>query len=278
MNLKAKIGLGTVQFGLKYGISNKDGQTTANQVTEILNIARYESIDVIDTASAYGSSEEVLGNNNVRDFKIVSKFILSDKEKNITSQLERSLERLQVPSLYGYLSHRPKDIIDNPGLWEDLTNIKSKGLVKKIGFSFNEISEIDIVLKKHLLPDLIQVPFNYFDNRFNKYINQLKQQGCEIHTRSAFLQGLFFIDPGNLSPLFNPVKDKLIELHKYGESLPGLLLKYCLENEDIDRVIIGVNNTNQLISNLLHVNTIESLPRQTFELPDEIIIPSKWKT
>ena len=73
---KNKIVLGTAQFGLDYGISNKDGQIPESGVFEILNESIISGIDVLDTAYTYGNSEQVIGNfvkkhGNV--FKIISK-------------------------------------------------------------------------------------------------------------------------------------------------------------------------------------------------------------
>src|SRR6201994_1527154 len=70
-----RIGLGTVQFGTDYGISNTAGQVPASEVSLILASARRAGIGVIDTAASYGSAEEAIG-RALRDadrFRIVTK-------------------------------------------------------------------------------------------------------------------------------------------------------------------------------------------------------------
>ena len=56
-----KLALGSAQFGLAYGISNSHGKVSMNEVFRILTLAKSLGINTIDTASAYGNSEDVLG-------------------------------------------------------------------------------------------------------------------------------------------------------------------------------------------------------------------------
>lgn len=276
MELISKIGLGTVQFGMTYGIGNTRGITSEEEVTSILSFAGENGISILDTAPAYGKSEAVLGNNNLQDFKVVSKFMLPDSGHTISEQLTESLGQLKTPFLYGYLAHRPMGIINEPKRWDELIQLKEAGRTVKIGFSFNEPYEAEAVLSLGIIPDLVQVPFNYLDNRFLPTMIELKKRGSEIHTRSAFLQGLLFCDPNRLSSFFNEVKPVITELQKNREHLPGMLLRYCLENPSIDKVIIGVNTLEQLIENLHLFPEAKPLNLFDFQLNERIVTPSKW--
>ncbi|QIH31563.1 aldo/keto reductase [Sphingobacterium sp. DR205] len=278
MNITNKIGLGTVQFGMSYGISNNEGKTSELAVHNILSYAIENQIDLIDTAAAYGDSEEVLGKNDLSQFRIVSKFLLLDNNEKIEAQLDASLEKLQVQSIYGYMAHRPISIAKDPSIWKDLNSLKEKGKVKKIGFSFNDLEEVSLVLGAGFIPDIIQVPFNYLDNRFLPAMKDLKQLGCEIHTRSTFLQGLFFCCVEELDEYFSEAKPILTRLAKYGDKLPGLLLKYVLTNDLVDKVIIGVNNQKQLQQNIesVRLSIKEELDIFNERVSDNILTPSKW--
>jgi aryl-alcohol dehydrogenase-like predicted oxidoreductase len=273
----SKIGLGTVQFGLDYGISNEIGQTSLDEVKLILNHAKKVGINTIDTASAYGTSEEVLGKNLLDDFKIITKFLLNHENQSLEKQFETSLNKLNRNTIYGYIAHRPSNIIENPKNWNLLNKWKLEGLIQKVGFSFNEVSEIKAVLDNGFIPDLIQVPYNYFDNRFEKFMIELKNKGCEIHTRSTFLQGLFFADTELLPPFFKEVIPRIVKLQNEYKELPGALLKYSLEKPFIDKVIIGINNFSQLNENIKFLNTENILPKKNFKIPENILIPSKWE-
>lgn len=277
MNLNSKIGLGSVQFGIPYGVSNNHGQTTSEEVTEILNYANKSEIKFIDTASAYGNAEEVLGFNDLNNFKIISKFMPQEENNSISFQLKTSLEKLNVDSLYGYLAHRPVSLLDNQKQWEELLVLKQENKVRKIGFSLNEPKELDLLLDNGMIPDLIQVPYNYFDNRFKDILIDLKSKGCEIHTRSAFLQGLFFSDIQKLPLFFDEVKENITELQiNLSDNLSGALLKYVLSLDFVDVVIMGVENEKQLKSNLININTAHHLPPNDFNFSDSVLMPSNW--
>ena len=99
-----KLVLGTVQFGLQYGV-NSAGRPSEETVKGILAEAAKGGIDTLDTSSAYGNSEEILGEciTPEEGFKIISKY-----PKGVTPVAEMfngSLKRLKVDKLYGYLLH-----------------------------------------------------------------------------------------------------------------------------------------------------------------------------
>ncbi|WP_424493688.1 aldo/keto reductase [Salinimicrobium sp. GXAS 041] len=274
MKISEKLGLGTVQFGLPYGISNNAGQTASDEVCKILGTAKAYKVEVLDSASAYGNSENVLGQNDLSSFKMISKF-MPPQDESISIQLDNSLKILGLNSLYGYLAHRPAEILKEPEQWKELQRFKETGKVKKIGFSLNEPEELAQLLDKNFLPDLVQVPFNYFDRRFETAVKKLKNKGCEIHTRSAFLQGLFFMDPKKLDDFFNEVKPIIANLQEE-KLLNGALLKFVLEKSYIDKVIIGIENERQLVQNIENLDKASSLPELERKISDNILIPSKW--
>jgi len=243
--INSKIILGTVQFGLNYGISNSKGITGHEEVSRILEYCTYHNISFLDTANAYGRSQEVLGNNNLKSFEIVSKFMTHE---SVDSQLDLSLNLLGIKRLYAFLAHRPLEISSQS--WDDLIRNKKSQKIKKIGFSFNDINEIDYVISKGFIPDIVQVPYNFLDDRFEDWMKLLKgEYGTEIHTRSAFLQGLFFLNPSSLHTFFDPIKKNLESLWKI-ENKAGAHLKYVASKKFIDKVVIGVNDLNQLKSAL----------------------------
>lgn len=280
-----KIGLGTVQFGLDYGISNKDGHTDHKEVQKILSYAKKVGIKYIDTAYAYGNSQNVLGTFELSSFNIISKY-LPENESNLTLniQFNESLESLNQKRIYGFLAHRASSLLNKDNVWEELQNLKSKGLVEKIGVSLNEVPELEKLIEKDIMPDLIQIPYNFFDRRFEKLAIDLKMKhDIEIHSRSTFLQGLFFIHPDELPPFFNPIKDILIEMKNNIESLTSFLLLFVLKKTFVDKTIIGVNNLKQLQENIKQISSIDSIAfnSPTIEnsiatIPDDILTPSKW--
>lgn len=277
MDQLAKIGLGTVQFGTRYGIANTSGQTPERSAHEILAEGLSLGIDTLDTASAYGEAEQVLGRfERLEEYRVVSKFIGATTAAELRVQLETSLGRLGLNTLYGYLAHRPLALVEFPGLWEALQNLKQEGLVQKTGYSLNRVSELEILLEKNMLPDLVQVPYNYLDYRFEPYFEPLKDSGCEIHTRSTFLQGLLLMPPGHYPAHFDSVRSLLGTLHSSCSNLEGSLLRFATDHPCIDKVILGVETREQLLANLGRLDTAERLIPHAQHIDEAILTPSMW--
>ena len=274
--LSHKLGLGTVQFGLPYGISNTSGQTSAEEVSKILQAASEHGVTVLDTASAYGNAESVLGKNDLQTFTVVSKYITPSAGKSIEEQLQQSLNDLQVKSLYAYLAHRPAEILNDAAQWKILKDFQQKAIVKKIGFSLNTTEELQALLDKNFIPDLIQVPYSYFDNRFENLMMELKEKGCEVHTRSAFLQGLFFKDTNTLPSFFDLVKPLIKSVQQQTHNISGALLHFVAAKQFIDKVIIGVENAQQLLINIRDMKLGIELYKNTTAIPEQILVPSNW--
>jgi aryl-alcohol dehydrogenase-like predicted oxidoreductase len=276
MDHKSKLGIGSVQFGTHYGISNIQGQTSRMEVSKIIRLALKEGINLLDTAGAYGDAEIVLGQNNPGAFKVVSKFLTPKAPETIGDHLNRSLTRLQIKELYGFIAHRPLDVYANPLLWEELKELKNTGFIEKIGFSLNEPAELTSLLNLGIMPDLIQVPFNYFDRRFTTHLIEIKKSGCEVHARSSFLQGIFFADVKSLPPYFDEIKPNIKSLQESITSLSGSLLRFVIEKPFIDKVIMGVENCNQLLLNLKSIENSAELPELKVSISEKILVPSNW--
>ncbi len=277
MSLTSKIAIGTVQFGLNYGISNKEGATDLKEVNRILKTAQNLGINTIDTAAAYGNSEMILGQNDLSKFKVITKFIDTSSNENFVNQINNSFQKLRLENLYAIMAHRPLVFIENHNYWNYLSVLKNEGKINKIGASFNSVQELDRLLDKGIHLDIIQVPYNILDQRFENYMKQLKGMGTEIHTRSTFLQGLFFCDLGSLDDFFNPLKEYLAYLQTWKEELPRVLLSYVLNKTFIDKVVIGVNNSKQLLDNVQNLddNSKKIMPYNN-ELDEALITPSMW--
>tara|TARA_X000000950_G_C13860458_1_gene638510 strand:- start:184 stop:1047 length:864 start_codon:yes stop_codon:yes gene_type:complete len=282
LKLKDKVALGTVQFGINYGIGNSTGKTPEHEVSKILDLAYQNGISLIDTAQAYGSSEKILGKYHQNRFKIITKLNSNLINKQATDSLiEESLKKLQVESIYGVLFHSILNLTNDQKIYKVLLNFKSKNVVEKLGISATTIDEIEIYIEKFGLPDILQIPYNIVDRRFKNILIDLHKQGVEIHSRSTFLQGLLFTETSKLSSHFNQIKpfiDKLQNHFRKKEKLARFLLLTVLENNFIDKVIIGVNNSAQLLSNLSDIKLkTDFLDKYTIpELSDNILNPSLW--
>src|SRR3989338_1375415 len=193
-----RLAIGTAQFGLHYGIANQGGQVTRSAAKAMLQLAAENGIDTLDTAIAYGESETCLGEVGTQGFKLVTKLPAvpddcADVSGWVQEQVAASLARLGVNVVYGLLLHRPEQLLRSEGkaLYHTLQNLKETGQVQKVGISIYAPSELEVLTKQYCF-DLVQAPFNLVDCRLHTsgWLKRLKDEGVEIHTRSAFLQGL----------------------------------------------------------------------------------------
>jgi len=287
----SKLSIGTVQFGLSYGIANQAGKINKDEVKKILQLAKNSNILSIDTAISYGDSEKIIGELGVNDFQIVSKLpdlphgcddIYTWVERNVKS----SINRLRISSLYGLLIHNSENILGSNGLKliNALKMIKLRGLVKKIGISIYDPNECEKVMKIFEF-DIIQAPLNIIDRRFvtSGWLSRLHSEGVEIHTRSVFLQGLLLMPRSRIPKIFdkwNEIWDQwFLNLKKNNISALEACLSYPLSLPQIDKLVIGVDNVTQLKDIILKTKSKKSKIDWSFMIStDQMLInPTNWK-
>ncbi len=239
-----KIILGTVQFGLDYGINNKTGKPSDEEVEKILLSAYKNKIFFLDTAEAYGDAQKRIGlfhsKHPDKRFNIITKFYQPLFSGNIRNQILNDVKDLNVEFLYSYLFHSFQDLNLHTNHFNELIKLKEQGLINKIGVSLYTNEEIEEVLRSFDFIELVQIPFNLLDNmnQRGKWLEKMKEKGIEVHTRSAFLQGLFFKEkiPENLSVLTPYIKLIKDISKKHSLSITELALNYCLNQPLIDKV------------------------------------------
>jgi aryl-alcohol dehydrogenase-like predicted oxidoreductase len=258
MPITGKLVLGTAQFGFNYGITNTIGKTPENEMTTIFNLAKNNNINFLDTAAGYGDSEVNIGKHAGSQFEIISKFPLLENSNELTQLLNTTLQRVRLSSVYGYMAHNADILIKKPELWDALLELKNQKVVKKIGFSLYNTLELDKLLSLGILPDIIQIPYSILDRQFESRLQELKNLNVEIHARSVFLQGLYFMKPSELPPnlkgLMLPLSQLSSLCKEYKVSVAELALNYVIDVPFIDKVVIGVNTKDQLEENIKLIN------------------------
>ena len=281
--------LGTVQFGLDYGITNSSGEIPDQVVQQMLVFAEEHDIRIFDTAADYGNSQYRLGqlapigNSN----RYVTKFSLptdgsSPTQENVYSD---SMKLLQVEKLHGVLFHKLEDLRDSrlEKTLEILRAGRDAGILSKIGVSIYNRADLELALE--VFPDLnlLQLPANVLDMNLleSDEVHKLKSRGVEIHVRSVFLQGLLLTSPSQLSDFFEPLKPALIKLQnvaaKTGRSVLELVLAKIRHHSSVDAVLVGATTLGELTE---ITSAWESASEyEDFELPAvprEILDPRVW--
>lgn len=285
-----KIALGTVQFGLDYGVANTSGRVAETTARDILRLAFKSGVDTLDTAAAYGDSEQVLGRAAESAFKVVSKLPPGDSEQMENPQtwvkacVEKSIANLKIDSLYGLLLHRPLDLLKPGGqkLFNALVDIKNQGLAEKIGVSVYGLDDLEMLSEFSF--DLVQAPMNVLDRRLEMsgWLKKLSDEGTEVHTRSAFLQGLLLMQAEDRPDYFKPWENLLTEYDSWvlREQLTPLqaCLGYLNSRPEIDKIVVGVDTPLQLHEILSAISTnLPDAPASIHTDDPNLINPSLWK-
>lgn len=283
-----KIALGTVQFGMEYGVANTAGRVSHATVKSVLKIAHTLGVDILDTAAAYGDSEYVLGNAGVSSFKIISKVPSCPRNTEnpanwLKDCVDKSLTNLRSDTIYGMLLHRPLDLLGPNGhdLYEALLSVKRQGLVEKIGASVYGPDDLDQLETFGF--DIVQAPMNILDRRLENsgWLRRLNESNTEVHVRSAFLQGLLLIPEGKRPEYFRPWENLLTGYEAWlkDQNLSSLqaCLGYLNARPEIDKIVVGVETPRQLQEIASAVSTpLPSIPEsiQTDDL--KLINPAMW--
>jgi len=290
-----RIALGTAQFGGDYGIANQRGQVPAEEVGAILEQAGQQGIDTLDTARAYGNSEAVIGEilrKEKMTFRIVSKLASVPRGRDVAEfvaeQADLSISALGVDALDAYLVHTFSDLFEYKGLWPAMMTLKAKGMVGKVGLSLYRPEEIKKAWEAGISPDIVQVPYSVFDRRFEDVFPQMKEKGIEVHVRSVFLQGMALMKEEDVPEGLSAALVALKRLKEIAEekcvSRQALCLHAVMQNEWIDRIVVGVDNMGQLKKNLSalcdpNLSGISAEELETLKISEEeILLPFLWKT
>ena len=287
--LNNKLILGTVQMGLAYGINNTIGKVSLQSSHDILEYAYYQGIQILDSAEAYGNAHKVIGafhnNHPNKTFEVITK-LPHQFDADINDKVNTYLSDLSINQLHALLFHSFSSYKENINNFDVLTDLKSKGKIKYIGVSVYTNEEIEDVLLNDDV-DIIQLPFNLFDNSNlrGEVLKKAKAKGKTIHTRSALLQGLFFKAVDSDHHIVRSLKNELTHLSDISKnskiSIAQLALDYCVQQTTIDNVLIGVDSREQLeenIASLKHAINDETIEKiNTIKVANiNLLNPSLW--
>lgn len=289
MGASEKIILGTVQFGLDYGINNSAGKPTEKTVFNLLHEAYRGGIRYLDSAEAYGNAHERIGRYHAQhpgqEFRVITKLPHAFDEHighRVNTYLKelhvRRLEALMFHSFHAYQTHaHDLDLLEE---------LKQTGKINQVGVSVYTNAEMETVINDERV-DLIQLPFNLLDNGRQRgtLLQEAKQKGKTVHVRSVFLQGLFFKQPDDPHPVVQALKNELMHIrrlaHEHHVSLQSLALNYALSQKTVDHVLIGVDSEEHLRQNLAIVH--ETLDSQIIQqinaihvADTDLLNPSLW--
>ncbi len=295
--LCSRLQLGTVQFGMDYGIANTVGKPGYAEVCSILRTAYDGGVRMLDTAATYGDSESVLG-RALQDLGLAENFTVVTKvprlaleglrgraaERLVLDTLRTSLERLRLPRLPVCLFHHEEDVVH----MNLLERARDLGLVEAIGVSLDSDRCLEQVLAS--AADCVQVPFNILDRRLLHagFLDRAQRRDIKVFTRSVFLQGLLLMPPDRVPAALRvvlPARARLEALAAAaGMAFSELCLRYVLAYPGVTSVLVGVDSVAQLEENLA-TTAKGALPEDLFrraqalvpDFPEQVLRPKLWK-
>ena len=292
-----RLALGTVQFGLTYGLYHSGAPLARDEARAVLEAAWRGGIDLLDTGAAYGDAERAIGEARPPHarFAVVSKTpplrlsaVDSEAAARTADGVRRSLELLRIEALDGLLVHHAPDLLvpGGDGLFRVLEGLRREGLVRRLGVSVYDAATLKAVLDRYPV-QIVQLPLNLLDQRFVRdgTVAQLARAGIEVHARSVFLQGVLLADMVQVPAHLAGARQRIARLHAHcaasGMSRAAAALRFVARCAGVSRIVIGVNNAAQLGENLTAFAAATAaggdFDASDFALEDaDIIDPRRW--
>ncbi len=293
----SRLMLGTVQFGLNYGIANRAGQPSYETARSIIECAYEGGVNCLDTASLYGESEEVLG-RALAELKLAGKMVVatkvchmaeglsaSDADKVVEESVTQSLKRLKMDTLPICLFHTENNFLS---YIESLMKLKERGLIKYIGSSVNTPIGAKQVIQSDLA-EAMQMPSSVLDHRFIRLgiCDKAAERGAALFVRSIYLQGLILMPEEDILPELAeviPVRRNLKALaDQAGITMAELAVRYMLGVSGITSLVVGVDSPDQMRENIalfnkgsLDADLQAAIEKAVPDLSEKILFPGNW--
>ena len=306
------LSLGTVQLGLNYGISNTTGKPDLEQSFSILDAAMEEGISVLDTAAAYGDSEQVIGAWLASRFPggaaeraasggvaqkgsgqmpyIVTKAVnvpfgsAQICYDGLRRSAETSMQRLGIPRIPLLMMHHFENYLSDPeNMKAAFMRLKEEGLIGAWGLSAYAHHDYFALARSGC--DAVQIPLNLLDQRQIESggLQALQNAGIMVFARSVYLQGLIFRDPDALEQrmifCIEPLT-RLRQLCSEFEMTPAqLALSFVLGVPGVASLVLGSETPQQVRQNAQMIRDLPVLDesqmrkiRETFRATDPRVL------
>jgi aryl-alcohol dehydrogenase-like predicted oxidoreductase len=251
------LALGTVQFGMLYGVAGRKSLPSNDEVRAILELAFSGGITMLDTAPVYGDIESRLGSLcGDLEFKIVSKIPAMPKDLSAERAARWAVASAQSSRarlgqrLYALLFHRAEDLLGEQG--DAVCEAMAKWAVAEnilIGASGYELATVRSLLETKRI-SIAQLPGNALDQRIGTALESLGEAKPELHLRSAFLQGLLLLPLDEAVAKVPAALSALQQWHQWlsVRSMTAVqgALAVVKAFDDVRTCIVGIDNIAQL--------------------------------
>jgi 1-deoxyxylulose-5-phosphate synthase len=266
----SEIALGTVELGLDYGIATKGEhiRPSKSDASRLLNETLDLGIDFIDTARAYGTSEEIIGDalkHRRKEYLLATKIgafqIIGMDAHAVANHIEKSVETslkfLQTDYIDLLMLHSsPLEIIQRTDMLRGtIDRLRQNGSIRYFGASVYE--EVGVPVLECGDFECLQIGYSVLDRRPEaEILPRAEDKGVGVVARSVLLKGVItprYRDlPNDLSSL-KSAASKLEKLaHDAGMSLPELAFRYVLSSNVV--ALCGTARTDEIRSAVEYAN------------------------
>lgn len=301
--------LGGAQLSMDYGIANSSGKAGVREREALIKTAIMNGVSYLDTARAYGDSEETIGRVFAQGWTgragVITKLALLEHGLSgadqgsaaalVDASVFQSCAALRTSQLDALLLDRAPLLAAWGGaVWRRLLSLRDSGIIGSLGVSVQTPAELTAALAN---PDVrwVQLPLNILDSRWSGVVPLLEkaraQRPLTVHVRSALLQGLLpsadvaLWRRANLADS-QPVMDWLRQTaREYARSnIVDLCLAYVRAQPWVDGIVLGVDNVAQLRENLgyfcsppLDADVLRRIELSRPVLPETVLDTGQWK-
>ena len=301
--------LGAAQLGLPYGIANTTGQPSRVDSELLIKAAVANGVAYVDTARAYGTSEEAIGGVLAQGwegrFRVITKLApldscpISADTQSVSAFVDASVfescAALHRQSLDILMLHRAEhlDAWDG-GVWRRLLGLREMGIIRELGVSVRTPPELMRALSRSEVGH-IQLPFNLLDHRWRDVIPDIERiradRSIAIYVRSALLQGLLTSKNADHWRRANVTNHQAVvewltsmAARCRRESVADLCFAYVRSQPWVDGVVVGMENLDQLYENVryfssskLDASDLRFLDQGSPVTSAETLDPARWQ-
>jgi len=260
----SEIGLGTVELGLDYGVpvAGEHLRPPEDEAARLLNRALDLGVTFIDTARAYGASEEVIGRalkGRRHEFVLATKLApiadegQSDRKlrEQVAASLADSLRLLQTDVIdLLQLHHAPVEVVERGRVLAAVREAQRAGIVRFIGAStYGEEAALRVLDDGGY--DTLQVAYNLADRTLEeRVLPRAQQEGVGIIVRSVLLRGVLTHRAALLPDSLAELRAAIARLGELAEgaglTLPQMAYRYVLANPAVACALVGTARSAEL--------------------------------
>ena len=301
--LASEVSLGTAEIGFDYGFkgSSHYSRPSLQDSIRLIHRALDLGINWVDTARAYGNSEEIIGQalqgtslkphiaTKVRlDSEVLKSGDATSLRKEIFHSIEESLRALQIDSIdLLYIHNATPEILRRTVIRDSLEEAERKERIQVVGATCYQ-EESALAVMEDPLFRVLQVPFSLLNQRMSQRVfPEASRKGVGLFVRSVFLRGVLTPQivslPQRLAPLRHQASKILNVLGQEVDGLAEAAVRFCLSLPAISSVLMGLKNEAELESNL-SILTRGNLPEalmtilETLSIEDQTLVdPTYWQ-